>query len=308
MPVTCDFLAATVNTLSDQIAVIDMSGEILFVNHSWRVFGRDNNLNQEIDWIGRNYLQVCEQSATSGDHFAEQTCAGLRNLLNRESSHFDIEYPCDSPSEKRWFLMRADAFEHDGERYIVIAHCNITERKLAEERIKHLSRHDDLTALANRRYFDEWFSKEWRRCSRTQAPLSLAIIDIDFFKQLNDSLGHHAGDDCLKAISELLRAFTRRPNDICARYGGDEFILVYSNTGLEEAVEQMSKLREAVETLNIPNPHTPTGPQVTLSIGLATAYPDKESEPTRIIRMADNLLYAAKKGGRNCFEAAVMQV
>jgi diguanylate cyclase (GGDEF)-like protein len=306
MPVSRDFLAALVNTLPDNIAVIDKTGEILFVNRSWLAFGHHNEMNRDIEWIGSNYLQACDKSAAAGDDIGLKVSEGLRRLINSEISQFNTEYPCDSPTEKRWFLMRASSFEQDGEHFIVVAHSNITERKQAEERVKKLSRLDDLTALANRRYLNEWLNKEWRRCTREQAPLCLAVIDIDYFKQLNDNLGHHAGDDCLKAVSELLREFTRRPNDICARYGGDEFILVYSNTTLDEAAHQLSKLTEALEALNIPNPQTPTGPLVTLSIGLACALPDKDTNPSDLVRMADKLLYTVKKTGRNRVEAATI--
>jgi diguanylate cyclase (GGDEF)-like protein len=246
---------------------------------------------------------VCDASADSGDQLGRQTSQGLRSLLKRQTTHFEIEYPCDSPTQQRWFLMRASTFELQGERYAVISHSNITQRKLAEERVRRLSRLDDLTQIANRRHFDEWFNKEWRRCVREGSPLSLAIIDIDYFKQLNDNLGHHAGDDCLKAVSGLLRFHTRRPNDLCARYGGDEFVLVYANTTLDDARTQLSRLRQAVEALNLPNPRTPTGPKITLSIGLASALPDRETDPNRLIRVADKLLYAAKHAGRNRIEA-----
>lgn len=302
MSISRSFLNSLVDTLPDHIAVINTSGEILFVNRSWQVFGRDNDMVRDTDWTGWNYLDACDKAAAQGDKFGRHASDGLRRLIRHEIPQFTIEYPCDSPTETRWFLMRASSFEQDGEDYYVLSHSNITERKLAEERIKTLSRLDDLTSLANRRYLSEWLDKEWRRCSREQAPLCLAIIDIDYFKQLNDNLGHHAGDDCLKAISDLLLDFTRRPNDMSARYGGDEFVLVYSNTRLDEAITQLTKLRQAVQALDIPNPNTPTGPRVTLSIGLACANPDMKSDPEELIRMADKLLYAAKKGGRDCLE------
>ncbi|MCU7844452.1 MAG: diguanylate cyclase [Candidatus Thiodiazotropha sp. (ex Monitilora ramsayi)] len=302
MNISYEFLSSVVNTITEHVAVIDHRGMILFVNQRWVEFGIENGQAESKNWIGENYINACDLSASNGDTFGREAAAGIRSVINMERPQFYYEYPCSSPETKPWFLMRVVPFELDGHRFYVISHSNITERKLAEERIQHLSRVDTLTGLANRRYFDEFFAKEWSRCTRAQMPITLAMLDIDYFKYLNDSFGHHSGDDCLKSISNVLSTYAKRPSDICARYGGDEYMIMYGNTTLDEALVQILKLMDAIRKLEIPNPDAPTGPSVTVSIGLSTAYPEMETNEEDLIRAADRLLYAAKDAGRDSVE------
>ncbi|MET0069749.1 MAG: sensor domain-containing diguanylate cyclase [Candidatus Thiodiazotropha sp.] len=302
MNVSYEFLAALVDTLTEHIAVIDREGRILFVNKSWCRFGQENNHANPNDWVGINYLQACDAKPVGGTGDGAQAAEGIRRIIDKEQSCFQLEYPCDSPTEKRWFLMRAVEFEINGDSFIVISHSNITERKLMEEQVVQLSRIDSLTGLANRRYFDEWYHGQWARSVREQTPLTIALIDIDHFKLLNDSLGHGAGDDCLKTVSIEMLSVARRPDDISVRYGGDELMIVYGNTEIEESLELLKEFVSRLGELAIPNPNAPTGPNVTVSIGVATTCPDKDDDPQELIRTADNLLYMAKDGGRNRIE------
>ena len=302
MNITYEFLSSVVNNITDHIAVIDDHGLILFVNQSWVAFGIENGHTEAKRWIGENYIDTCDQSASNGDAFGREAAAGIRSVINKDCPQFYYEYPYSSPEIEHWFLMRVVPLELDGGRFYVISHSNITERKQAEERIRHLSRVDTLTGLANRRYFDEFFAKEWSRCTRAQMPITLAMLDIDYFKHLNDSFGHHSGDDCLKSISNVLSTYAKRPSDICARYGGDEFMIVYGNTTLDEALVQILKLMDAIRKLEIPNPDAPTGPSVTVTIGLSTAYPEMDTNEEDLIRAADRLLYVAKDAGRDSVE------
>ncbi|MES9971252.1 MAG: diguanylate cyclase [Candidatus Thiodiazotropha sp.] len=302
MSISADFLTSVLDTLTDHIAVIDLEGRIHYVNQSWIQFGIENNVPPSKEWIGTNYLHTCTLAADRGDSLGGEAEEGISAVINRTKDRFYYEYPCHSPQEKRWFLMRVTPFDLNSERYIVISHSITTERKLAEEQVLQLSRLDSLTGMANRRYFDEWFIKEWRRCTREQTPISLAIIDIDHFKCLNDNSGHSAGDECLKAISDLLRSFTKRPNDICARYGGDEFVLVYSNSSLDDSLVLILKLMDSIRKLEIPNPSAPTGPNVTVSVGLSNIYPEMESNRDDLIRSADRQLYKVKNSGRDSIE------
>ncbi|MCU7812532.1 MAG: sensor domain-containing diguanylate cyclase [Candidatus Thiodiazotropha sp. (ex Notomyrtea botanica)] len=299
MNISYDFLNSILDSITHHIAVIDHRGLILYVNQSWIQFGKENDYADSPNWVGRNYLEACDISSAMGDHFGIEASEGIRNVINREREDFYYEYPCDSPTEKRWFLMRIVPFELEGKRFYVISHSNITERKQAENKILELSRADSLTGLSNRRYFDEYFINEWNRCTRAQVPLTLAIIDIDYFKLFNDSYGHYTGDDCLKSISSVLQSYTKRPSDLCARYGGDEFMIIYGNTSLDESLVLILKLMDAIRKLEIPNPNAPTGPSVTVSIGLATAYPEMETNEEDLIRAADRLLYTAKNEGRD---------
>jgi diguanylate cyclase (GGDEF)-like protein len=200
---------------------------------------------------------------------------------------------------KRWFMMRVIPFETEGNNYYVISHQNITERKLAEEEVKNLARIDGLTNIPNRRTFNEFLHQEWRRCHRLKKPISLAIIDLDHFKLLNDTHGHQAGDECLVRVGSVIKEYANRPDDICARYGGEEFALVWGDTTLEQSKSLAMNLLKVITSLKIENHSSPTGNYMTASIGLSTMIPDTGDEEGKLIGMADSMLYKAKESGRN---------
>lgn len=123
-------------TLTEQIAVIDENGEIVYVNKSWVDFGRENEcLTKPSEWQGINYLDIIESSAKDGDMLAQQASKGIKSIINKEKNTFYLEYPCHSPDEKRWFMMRVTSFELDESSYCVLSHHNITERVLAENEL-----------------------------------------------------------------------------------------------------------------------------------------------------------------------------
>jgi diguanylate cyclase (GGDEF)-like protein len=294
-----EFLNAILDSLGEHIAVIDNLGDILFVNHAWVVFGRNNTCSFSDGWNGVNYLKVCKKAARMGDSLAKIAIEGINSVIYSRKESFYFEYPCHSPHEARWFMMRVTSFKQSGRQYFVITHQNITERKLAEEKILDLSRVDALTGVYNRRYFDEFLHNEWERCARLHMPVSLAFIDLDYFKLINDTYGHQAGDECLREVGQLLKKFAKRPGDICARYGGEEFAILYGNTTLEQSKLLIDKLVEEVRALNIPNEKSPIMPRLTASIGLTAVYPAKDSSIDDLIKEADQLLYTAKQSGKN---------
>lgn len=298
-----DFLSLVLDSITDHIAVIDNIGNIKFVNKSWAVFGQKNGCLLGNKWEGVNYIDECDKAAKVGDDFGTQAANGIRKVMAKKSECFYFEYPCHSPNEHRWFMMRVTPFHLETDDYFVISHQNITERKLAEEAVKNLARIDGLTQIANRRYFDEFLNREWRRCSRLNQPITLAIIDLDHFKLINDTYGHQFGDQCLIKIGELLKKFVNRPSDLCARFGGEEFVFILGNTPLKEAKELLASLLEEIIKLNIPNIHSPITECLTASIGLAEAHPHFGSNESELINKADNMLYKAKNKGRNRFES-----
>lgn len=165
--------------------------------------------------------------------------------------------------------------------------------------LRQLSFLDGLTGIANRRRFDEVLAREWRRCGRSRAPLSAIMIDVDHFKAYNDLCGHHAGDTCLRAIARLLAEQIRRPADLVARYGGEEFVCLLPETDSGGAASVAESLRTAVEREGIAHPQSSVGPHVTVSLGHATLIPSTDEPPGRLLALADEFLYAAKKSGRN---------
>ncbi|MBY0395328.1 MAG: diguanylate cyclase, partial [Thermoleophilia bacterium] len=163
---------------------------------------------------------------------------------------------------------------------------------------------DGLTGLANRRAFDELLNREWRRAIRGGLPIALAILDIDAFKLFNDAEGHLRGDDCLRDVAGALREAVKRPCDLVARFGGEEFAVLMPDTGQEPLAMLGERLRAAVEDLAIPHPTSPVAPIVTVSLGLASAQPAMGDAPEALIRAADAVLYRAKRAGRNRVEVA----
>lgn len=293
------FLKSILDTITAHIAVIDKLGTIQYVNLSWEKFAQNNDHILNSSWDDINYLESCDKAALMGDELAQQAADGIRKVINNEQELFYIEYPCHSPDKERWFMMRVTKFQLEEKTYFVLSHYNITERKLAEEKVSDLSRIDGLTNIPNRRYFDEFFNDEWNRCLRLNMPISLALIDIDYFKSLNDTYGHQAGDECLKKIAAVLQDFAKRPSDICARYGGDEFILLLGNTDLETSKVMVNKLLNAIRELKIPNINSPIIPTITASIGVATMYPDNKITKEDLLKSADKALYTVKELGSN---------
>ncbi len=176
---------------------------------------------------------------------------------------------------------------------------DVTELKRYWDMLESLSNTDGLTDLPNRRRFDEFLNREWRRALRDRSPLSLIMMDIDFFKEFNDNYGHLAGDDCLRQLSGVLSEVTQRPGDLAARYGGEEFACVLPNTDSDGAVNLADKIRNRVKATNMPHFFSSIADHVTLSFGVATLIPEAGQMPSELVQLADNLLYSAKKDGRD---------
>ena len=145
---------------------------------------------------------------------------------------------------------------------------------------------------------DEQLSLDWRSCARTQEPLALLMLDLDYFKQYNDEFGHLAGDECLRKVAHVLQQTLGRPYDLLARFGGEEFVVLLPRTELSGARFLAERMLQRVADLHLPHPLTPTG-QVSLSAGLACAVPLEQSSPLVLLQQADDLLYKAKQAGRN---------
>jgi diguanylate cyclase (GGDEF)-like protein len=176
----------------------------------------------------------------------------------------------------------------------------LKEIEVMKEEALLLSYTDDLTGIYNHRFFIQQLTLEVERQKRYASPLSLLMIDIDYFKHYNDTNGHLAGDQVLKAIAILIQRGVRQ-SDIVARYGGEEFSAILINAGREKAFEIAERVRRNVADTRIPNEGAQPNKNLTVSVGVAT-FSSSISTLTDLIREADHALYRAKKAGRNCIE------
>lgn len=169
----------------------------------------------------------------------------------------------------------------------------------ANQALEHLARVDELTQVANRRFFNESLDQAWQRMMQAQLPLSLIMIDIDFFKLYNDTYGHLAGDECLAKVAAALKSTVKRPTDLVARYGGEEFAIILLNTPLTGAIQVAIQVQASIKQLQIPHRGSPVSQFTTLSMGVACMVPIAQALPTQLINQADQALYRAKMQGRD---------
>jgi diguanylate cyclase (GGDEF)-like protein/PAS domain S-box-containing protein len=231
---------------------------------------------------------------------------GLRDLLenilpmNNAFEDFEVEHDFESIGRKTMLLNARKIYrETNHVEMILIAIEDITERKKAEDQLKLIAFMDGLTGVANRRHFDNNLDLEWRRAMRSAKSISLIIVDVDYFKNYNDLYGHLAGDSCLRKIAHTIRDSLRRAGNFAARYGGEEFAVILPDTDAEGAYLFAESLREKIENLNIEHKDSTVGRNVTVSLGVSTTVPEKNSTHDELISLADKALYKAKQGGRN---------
>ncbi len=168
--------------------------------------------------------------------------------------------------------------------------------------LSELSIRDGLTGLYNRRRFDQVFDMEWRRSLRSMRPLALLMIDVDCFKDLNDTYGHQRGDDCLREIARVLEEQPRRGHDMVARFGGEEFAVLLPGADLAGALRIGENIRRAVEGQKMEHNRSLVGPWVTVSVGVSGRIPEVSETPETMLYDADMALYVAKQLGRNRVE------
>ncbi len=178
----------------------------------------------------------------------------------------------------------------------------IMELEKLEEELYHITRTDQLTGVTNRRGFDESLDLVWRRAIRSKKLVTLLMIDIDNFKNYNDTYGHVEGDVCLKKVAHKIDETLQRPYDQVARYGGEEFVVVMPDTDVEGGRKIANEIRQGIEGMNIKNSIDGDVSVVTVSIGLACMTPALGEVKKTLVERADEALYEAKDNGRNrCF-------
>lgn len=182
-----------------------------------------------------------------------------------------------------------------------------TELMKLNDALRYMSMYDQLTGLANRRYFDDSLKREFLLAQREKAPLSLLMCDLDDFKLYNDTYGHLAGDDCLSAAASAIASVSKRPTDLACRYGGEEFTVILPKTDLNEAKMIAEKIREILANRQIPHKASRVSEYVSLSLGVST-YRGQFKNCTELTNAADHALYLAKEHGRNRVETYLSNV
>lgn len=178
----------------------------------------------------------------------------------------------------------------------VALHLQVVRQRRMLERLANI---DGLTELANRRRFDEVFESEWKRARASGRPLSLALLDIDCFKQYNDHYGHPAGDRVLRSVARTAASFMRRPVDLAARYGGEELVLLMPDTPALYARQLVGEMCQAIEQLMIAHGASIVAPVLTVSMGGATLGEEGNESAAELLEAVDHQLYRAKHAGRN---------
>ncbi|MEA5450837.1 diguanylate cyclase [Leptolyngbya sp. CCNP1308] len=178
------------------------------------------------------------------------------------------------------------------------------ELTLANQRLRRMAYLDGLTQVANRRRLEQYLDQEWRRMSRENGFIALIMADIDCFKGFNDRYGHQAGDDCLRLVARMLTRAAKRPGDLVARYGGEEFVIVLPNTDLKGAETVAEDIRLLVRGHRIPHESSTVAKVVTMSLGVASALPNRGGSTASLIKQADEALYTAKNNGRDQVQVA----
>jgi diguanylate cyclase (GGDEF)-like protein/PAS domain S-box-containing protein len=295
------------NASPDDITITDLKGSILIISPAARkMFGYAADYDQ---FVGSQIVEFIvpedrERAITNISRMVTGNYPGPNEYhgVRKDGSIFNIEVNSG--------LIR-DANRKPAKMVFIVR--DITERKQAERQIQQLVRQlkiekqaaqrsantDSLTGLANRRYFDEALNTEFHRLKRSGAPLSLIMLDVDHFKNFNDSFGHLAGDECLRQISATLKTIIGRATDVVARFGGEEFMAILTETDPEGAVALAERIRKAIEALSIPHPGSEIAEYVTVSLGVTTVYPNRLASPEQVVALADEALYCAKQAGRN---------
>ncbi|RUL99735.1 diguanylate cyclase [Rhizobium chutanense] len=299
-------LSQAMTEMSDGLAMFNPEGRLVFCNDQYRAaFPGSADARQP----GAHIADILQAVMRSGERVDVSPDAG-EDWIETSAAQLFLTHDSEIPMfDGRWLRQRT-RLAADGSALVVVS--DITAMKHSEERLtqlalkmKGLADTDALTGIANRRVFDEAIAEEFARAGRVDSALSLLLIDVDHFKAYNDSYGHLEGDNCLRVIGEVLGSVTKRPSDLAARFGGEEFAILLPGTDRDGALRLARMLLSALHRRAIPHRESSKG-MVTVSIGVASMS-ERFSTPAELIDAADQALYAAKKNGRDRVEVAATQ-
>ena len=294
------FLHVLLRALPDAVFLSDLEGNMLYMSPRGLAMFAAASVNEI---VGHNIFRLIapQHLPMAEKRFARVVRGeevGLREYLfmRRDGSTFHME-------------LNSTLLQGENQPSVIMfVGRDISDRKkiehelqLAHERLQYQATRDPLTDLFNRRYLEETLERELTRCLRENLPLSVVLMDLDFFKKINDEHGHKAGDIMLQAMARLLQSNTRG-EDIACRLGGEEFVVILPGAASEHALTRAEEWRRAFEALVIPFDHLLL--RGTVSCGIAT-FPLHGTDSDRLLRMADQALYEAKADGRNRVKLAV---
>ena len=312
-----------VETVSDVIFRLGPDQKIEFINPAIRFFGYEPS-----ELVGQSIEKFVDMGSTDKETIAKIATQGVDPL---STSNLEVKFkfaresilgettkpvPVLLDAFGLWDISDEQVFKNEVEKNFLGTLCiarNIMEIKAVEEELlqtqcrlmqavenlKELSTTDGLTKISNRRFFDEYSEKEWKRAQRDKKPFAVIMIDLDCFKSYNDTYGHQRGDACLKKVAGVIKGAMKRPADLAARYGGEEFVLVLPETDKDGACKLAEQLRQEVINLKEEHQNNTSGKWVTISLGAATEIAEPGKSFSDLFAKADKALYEAKGSGRN---------
>lgn len=302
-----DFLRTITRHMGQGLYATDDRGAITFMNReASRLLGYSEQESLERDAHEMFHVNDPQHRETGcpvlNAILSNQTCEQQQSCFRpKEGEPFPVELTCTP-------IRKGDAIAGTITLFQDISQRRQQEQTLqqAQRRLKKANRHlaklaniDGLTKVANRRLFDRVLENLWRSARRQQKPISLLMMDIDHFKAYNDTYGHLQGDECLRAVAEIIQRSCLRPEDFVARYGGEEFVALLPDTNLADARYIAERICQRLEQQKIAHASSPTADIVTLSIGICCTLPDLASRSQILLDCGDRRLYLAKNAGRN---------
>jgi diguanylate cyclase (GGDEF)-like protein/PAS domain S-box-containing protein len=300
-PPTLGVRAAAFDRVGASAAVLDGDGFIVDTNRAWQLFARLNDGRGDTTGIGVNYLDVCDRASAAGSAVSADVAAGLREILRGERSQMAAEYPCPSPTDDRWFMVQASALAEPECAGAVVFHVDITERKRLTDRLGVLADQDALTGLPNRRGVDRHLDEQLALARDLAGDLtgdvvgglagtvSTLFIDVDDFKAVNDTWGHHVGDELLVRVGMRIRR-ALRDDDFLGRLGGDEFLVICTGMAHADTLALADRLRALMSA-----PFQLGEVEVLGRISVGVAVSEVGSTVDSMMRAADEEMYVDKR-------------
>lgn len=285
------------NTLGEGVYVLDSAAHLIFLNPT----GEDMLGWKEEELLGKIVHDIFHCRRPDGSAYPAEDCPALETLRSGKTFHIqdDIFIRRDDSVLPVSFISTPIHEDGLGITGVVVAFHDITSRKIfqealarANEQLEEKASTDVLTGIANRRHFDDALLREVSRASRHSEPLSVVMFDIDHFKSVNDTYGHHVGDLVLTRLAQLVLSLLR-DEDLLARWGGEEFVILLPQTTIDAGIEMAERLRRTVE-----NDGFPSVGKITCSFGVTDLGPEDDEEI--LMERTDRAMYKAKESGRNC--------